>query len=56
MLTDGEEKSSRGTPGERLHTEDCFMQLLSDRNKVLPSEGNINLFNVSKKRRQFFLL
>ena len=41
MLTDGEEKSSRGTSRERLHTEDCFVRLLSDRNKVLPSEGNI---------------
>ena len=49
MLADGEEKSSRGTPGERLHTEDCFMQLLSDRNKVLPSEGNIHLYSISKK-------
>ena len=41
MLTDGDKKSSRGTPGERPRTENCFVQLLSDRNKVLPSEGNI---------------
>ena len=25
MLADDEEKSSRGTPEERLHTEDCFV-------------------------------